>query len=854
MANRRDLHIGIDGDAKGFEDACEEAEEKARGLDKELEKLERQQAANEKVTTRATAAVDRFGRAQDKASLAAHKLGLEAKRAAEQAERAEVRAAAAAEAATKGLLDEEKAARLAARADDAVERASLKAAEAHLAQARAADEAADQERQLAREAQLAGVAQRLAALRAAGSVREYNSLLAQTRANHGDLKGTAVADFQAIAGGARKATRETEGMAAQFRELGAHAALVGIVNGLVMLPELASVAGDAVTLGLGGAIAAVGLKFASQDKRIRAEYKSLGHDIFASLSKDAAPFVTVLDHVAKEGENAFASWEPEIRDVWASMAPEVDKFVAAGLRSLDEFKPAIRSVTRGFNAQLQALTPQLAGDARNIATGIKAIGDAAAANPQALASLVNDLSLMVRYGGDAIGFLVRFKSQFDVLNRVLTGGGPLGLLHFVEGLGDLGKQLGLTGRGFQTAGGSFLSFDQQASGVADVTSKLGKDMATLADETATATDRANALNDAFTRLLNPAEAVFTDTTRLKEGVGELAKALEKSHGRLNDNTAASRAAKQAFTGMIDNSKTLASDLLNSGKSIDQVRGALNPYIHTMYEAAGSNKQARALVDAFVRSLGMVPAKKGTTLTLNDREFLAKLHAAQGLKLDPKTGLLKGDNADYFNKWLKANGLRLDPKTGLFKGNNSDYYNKWLKANHLKIDPKTGVIKGNTTSFWNSVHAIPSVVGHRTVTVTYSYQGSAGGRKQLTPAQNRADGGIDRYAGGGLRRDLNPMVVERPTVLFGETQTGGEAYIPLGSNKRGRSTELLRQVAREFGLDVVKRLPIPTGPAVSGASGGGTQAAQVNPTFVIQSQDPHVVARESAREMAWMLRG
>ena len=856
MANRRDLHVSIDGDAKGFDDACEEAEEKARGLDRELAKLERQQAAQEKITTRSTAAVDRFGRAQDKAALAAHKLGLEAKRAAEQAEKAEVRAAAAAEAASKGLLDEEKAARLAARAEDLTERASLKAAAAHRALAQAADEAADQERQLARDAQLAATAQRLGALRASGAVREYNALLAQTKANHGSLAGTAVADFKEIAGGASKVTREAKGMAAQFRELGAQWKLVGIVNGLALLPELASVAAGAITLGLGGAIAGVGLKFAAQDKRIRAEYKSLGHDIFASLGKDAAPFVTVLDHIAKEGETAFKSWEPDIRSAWASMAPVVDDFVAAGLSSLEEFKPAFASITRGFNVQLRTLTPQLAGDARNIATGIKAIGDAAAANPQALAGLVHDLTSVVRYGGDAIGFLVRFKSQFDLFNQVLTGGGPTQLLHIAEGVEHLGgflkdgtqELLGMS-HGFETAGGTFLTFDQQASGVAGVTSKLGKDIATLSDHTASATDKANALTDAFARLLNPAEAVFTDTARLKEGIASLSKALDKSHGSLNDNSAASRAAKQAFTGVLDSTKALATDMLNSHKSIDQVRASLNPYIHSLYEAAGGNKQAKALVDAFVRSLGLVPPKKSTDLTLNDRDFLSKLHNAQGLQIDPKTGLLKGDGSDYFNKWLKANGLRINPKTGLFRGNGSDYYNKWLIANHLKINTKTGKITGNTAPFWAAVHGIPPTVGYRKIGVYYVPLNSAN-----EPGKTRANGGIDRYAAGGVRRDLDPFVATRPTVLFGETETGGEAYIPLGPNKRGRSTELLRQVAREFGLDVVKRIPVQAAPPVlSGASGGASGPAQVTQNNVFQAADPHVVARESARELAWMLR-
>lgn len=775
VANRRDLVIGIDGDDRGLDAAFQRSEENARGLDRELSRLERRQMATQKATALAAAATDRFAGAQDKASIAAFKLGNEAKRAAEKAEKAEERAAAAAVAAAKGLLDESRAAWLAARADDAVERAAVKAAEAQLALAHAADKAAGQERQAARDAQLAGVAQRLGALQAAGAVREYNALLAQTKANHGKLAGTAVADFKQIGTATRGGTREVEGMADQFRELGAQWRLVGLVNGLAALPELASVAADAVTLGLGGAIAGVGLKFAAQDKRIRAEYAALGHDIFADLGRDAQPFVTVLDHVAKEGQDAFKSWEPEIRDAWSSMAPQVGKFVAAGLRSLDQLKPAFRSITRGFDAQLHALTPQLVGDVRNIGIGIKAIGDAAAANPEALTSLVHDLSLLVRIGGDAIGFLVRYKSAFDAAFMLNAGGGPLGLLRAVEGLGHLSSLLGITDRGFQTAGGSFLSFDQQAAGVADTTGKLGADMATLSDATATAADRANALNDAFTRLLNPAEAVFTDTGRLKQSIATLSAALSKSHGSLGANTAAARSARAAFGAMIDNAKSLASDLINDGKSADQVRNRLAPYIASMYRAAGANKQARALVDAFVRSLGAVPPKKGTHIVVSGIDS-ARAHIAALQR------------------------------------------------------------------------SITNLHGH-TVTVDYIERV----HRTLQAERARADGGIDRYADGGFRRTLDPFITRQPRVLMGETQTGGEAYIPLGASKRARSTGLLRQVAAEFGLDVVKRVPVAVPPAAPAAS-GHTRPAQVSQTFVIQAQDPAVIARQSAREAAWMLKG
>jgi hypothetical protein len=604
--NRRDLHVGIDADDRGFGQTFEDAKEKAQGLDKELAKLERQQAAQEKITTRATAAVDRFARAEDKAALAAHRLGLEAKRSAEQAEKAEVRAAAAAEAAAKGLFDEEKAARLAARADDAVERAALKAAEAHRAQARAADAAADQERQLARDAQLAAVAQRLAALKATGSVRQYNSLLEQTRANHGNLAGTAVSDFEAIATGARKATSRVEGMAAQFRELGAHATLAGIVNGLALLPALASAAGAAVSLGLGGALVGVALKAQAANKDVQQSFANTKRDIVDEFAGITAPFHGVLLNMSREADVEFSTIAPSLQRAFNEMAPATDRFAAHLIASLSQFDPFIESLGHAFARVADSLGPHMGEIINNIATGLKAITDAAAANPQALTDLIVGISKLVRYTGDSIGIMIRFKKALEAVMQVIGAAGPLGLFKFIGGLASLKNSIFGTGHSLEIGGGQFKSFADQAASGGVKLSALDQDMKTLASTTADATAKTNALTDAFARLLDPQQAVFRDTAQLQQGVGDLGAALARSGGDMGDASQAARDAKDAFGGLLGNARQFATDMVSSGQSIVEVRKQLMPYITALYQAAGSNDQARQLVDSFVRSLGMIP--------------------------------------------------------------------------------------------------------------------------------------------------------------------------------------------------------------------------------------------------------
>ncbi len=91
-----------------------------------------------------------------------------------------------------------------------------------------------------------------------------------------------------------------------------------------------------------------------------------------------------------------------------------------------------------------------------------------------------------------------------------------------------------------------------------------------------------------------------------------------------------------------------------------------------------------------------------------------------------------------------------------------------------------------------------------------------------------------YADGGL---WEPGLYNSPPgsdglIKFAERSTGGEAYLPLGAAKRGRSTAVLGQVASRFGLAVApKRL-------VNAAS-GRTQVVVVHQAPAIGTQTIHV---------------
>lgn len=74
-----------------------------------------------------------------------------------------------------------------------------------------------------------------------------------------------------------------------------------------------------------------------------------------------------------------------------------------------------------------------------------------------------------------------------------------------------------------------------------------------------------------------------------------------------------------------------------------------------------------------------------------------------------------------------------------------------------------------------------------------------------PVFNNADGSIRSYAGGklpdqALIQNADP---QGGLVQWAEPSTEGEAFIPMAGSKRQRSESILREVARRFGLGVVK---------------------------------------------------
>ena len=110
---------------------------------------------------------------------------------------------------------------------------------------------------------------------------------------------------------------------------------------------------------------------------------------------------------------------------------------------------------------------------------------------------------------------------------------------------------------------------------------------------------------------------------------------------------------------------------------------------------------------------------------------------------------------------------------------------------------------------------------RTIRST-EYANTAGGTQSL-PMSMQADGSVRAAADGLLSQQDAQIARGGSWLMWAEDETKGESFIPHAPEKRGRSTQILAETARIFGLGVVDAAGNPV-------TRNGASVAQRNPTY------------------------
>jgi len=154
------------------------------------------------------------------------------------------------------------------------------------------------------------------------------------------------------------------------------------------------------------------------------------------------------------------------------------------------------------------------------------------------------------------------------------------------------------------------------------------------------------------------------------------------------------------------------------------------------------------------------------------------------------------------------------KAGLTAGQIDDLIGKYRGIPH-KVDT-TIAIEGLTKAINELNETIRLINGlhDKTIIISYKAYGSPKGQSRLAP---------ERY--GGIRRAAEGMVVgpsDPGTVLFGEPETGGEAFIPLRGISQSRAMALAQTVGDSYGFSV--------------SSGGGARSLSLTIAFAGNTSD------------------
>ena len=391
----------------------------------------------------------------------------------------------------------------------------------------------------------------------------------------------------------------------------------------------------------------------------------------------------------------------------------------------------------------------------------------------------------------------------------------------MEAAGDSGKS---AADKFREARTEFIRQQSVASQTAPGVFEMAKAMRTLADNTASAADKTNALISAMDGLNPAATAADAEAahTRAVAAIAQSETPVDPTKGIGNELFKADGALNTALPN-----GTNAADLLDALKSIrnETARVGQNSDIPAFTAALQQNETVFAEL-----------ARRYQT----DVPHIKAAYDALGGTLADTSGKL-GEIARKFNSGeiptdhpinVEAPGGQevLDLLKGLGEKVNSDN-DKNIKVEAplgeqtlqlLKtigyeakiVDNKLVLVKADTSAADQAMSAFSNEWKTMTTTVNFrtpDFVPAVPGETQRPRGGGRANGAIVPFgaimpmADGGYRWITKPASADiyqgrGAGTVFAEQETGGEAYIPLARSKRGRSMKILMEVARLFGIN------------------------------------------------------
>ncbi len=335
----------------------------------------------------------------------------------------------------------------------------------------------------------------------------------------------------------------------------------------------------------------------------------------------------------------------------------------------------------------------------------------------------------------------------------------------------------------------------------------------------------NEVNRAAGSAMSAFEQSLDDAT---EATKEHAGALKMRDGDLDLGSEKAREAEKILSELAANTDAAATSAREQGRSWEYVQGIMTrgqeAFVQAAMKMGLTKQQAQGLAKAYLD----IPSKKSTTLEMRTEDAVAGLNSViAAIKRTPnaKSVTVKALTQDAVSL-LRELGFKVTRlPDGRFKVTAET---GTAKANLAAVQRARDALKNKTIDLAardrasGAVRAIQAAIAglrDRTVTITTVRQTIATYSTSTRPVTGQggvskyadgalvdyyADGGIQRggvrHFAGGAEQHVAQFARAGTWRVWGEPETGGEAYIPLAMSKRGRSRNIAEETVRRLGGD------------------------------------------------------
>jgi hypothetical protein len=324
----------------------------------------------------------------------------------------------------------------------------------------------------------------------------------------------------------------------------------------------------------------------------------------------------------------FEGFKPTLTGIFADLAPVVGSFVRDLGSGLMELRPVLEAFAAAFTEVLQQLGLRAPKIFANVASGLQAIADATARNPDQLARMVEDVSALAGVTGQLVGVLMDVYPAMNAFSGHLsstTGAiGPLipalswlakTVLTFTNPLSiagrawdDLQRAMGRGGEQVPSVEASMRQLGAAVQLQVAHASALSTQHGNLAAKTQLADYAARGLKTSLLELVGGELSAREAAIQFEAAIDAATASIRENGATLNINTEKGRANAAALNNIARTALTAADAMTANGASTAAVSAHMARAREKFIAAAVGLGQTRKAAEAAADKLGLVRTK------------------------------------------------------------------------------------------------------------------------------------------------------------------------------------------------------------------------------------------------------